>query len=147
MAWRRLRRFFQPEAAVTGWDFNALADSMGSFVDYGAHYPDNEARRRELENTETRELFLTAMHFQDAYNYEIDRVRRCVVHYAAPDGRTYPFCTYNCGPVFRNRVEQQFARPRTKENVSVAPSWCSWIRVKGWQAYTACLSGGEAADA
>jgi len=46
------------------------------------------------------------MHFMDAYNYDLDRVSRCGVHYSAPDGRIYPFCTYNSGPVFRNRVEQ-----------------------------------------
>ncbi|MFQ6048999.1 MAG: radical SAM protein, partial [Phycisphaerae bacterium] len=58
-----------------------------------------------------RILLLAAMHFQDVYNFEISRVQHCVIHYAAPDGRTYPFCTYNCGPCFRNRVERQFARP------------------------------------
>jgi uncharacterized radical SAM superfamily Fe-S cluster-containing enzyme len=45
------------------------------------------------------------MHFMDAYNYDVDRARRCVVHYAAPDGKLYPFCTYNAGPTFRNTVE------------------------------------------
>jgi uncharacterized radical SAM superfamily Fe-S cluster-containing enzyme len=51
------------------------------------------------------------MHFMDAYNYDVERVKRCVIHYAAPDGRIYPFCAYNSGPVFRERVEKQFAIP------------------------------------
>lgn len=122
LAWRRLRKFFRAEAAVTGWDFNELANFMASFVDFGSRYPDNEARRRELEGTEVHALLLQGMHFQDAYNFELDRVRRCVVHYAAPDGRMYPFCTYNCGPVFRDRVEQQFARLRATGRASPGQS-------------------------
>ena len=51
------------------------------------------------------------MHFQDAYNYEAERTQRCVVHYAAPNGKLYPFCTYNSGPCFRTEVEKQFAKP------------------------------------
>ena len=46
------------------------------------------------------------MHFMDAYNYDLERVCRCGVHYAAPDGRFYPFCTYNAGPTYRRRVER-----------------------------------------
>jgi uncharacterized radical SAM superfamily Fe-S cluster-containing enzyme len=54
---------------------------------------------------------LPACIHQDAYNHQIERVRRCVVQYAGLDGRLYPFCTYNCGPCHRNRVEKQFAVP------------------------------------
>ena len=46
-----------------------------------------------------RTLLVAGMHFQDAYNYDIERVKRCVIHYATPDGKLYPFCTYNSGPV------------------------------------------------
>jgi uncharacterized radical SAM superfamily Fe-S cluster-containing enzyme len=49
------------------------------------------------------------MHFQDRYNYQTDRSRRCVIHYAAPDGWLYPFCTYNAGPEYRGKVEKKFA--------------------------------------
>ncbi len=51
-------------------------------------------------------FYVSGMHFMDAYNYDLERVSRCGVHYSAPDGRTYPFCTYNSGPTFRSRVEQ-----------------------------------------
>lgn len=60
---------------------------------------------------EWRFLIILAMHFQDLYNFNLDRVRRCNVHYAAPDGRIYPFCTYNSGPTYRERIERQFSRP------------------------------------
>lgn len=40
-------------------------------------------------------LFLGTMFFQDLYNIELERVQRCGIHYALPDGRVIPFCTYN----------------------------------------------------
>jgi uncharacterized radical SAM superfamily Fe-S cluster-containing enzyme len=49
------------------------------------------------------------MHFMDLYNYETARARRCVIHYATPEGRLYPFCTYNSGPTFREEVEKRHA--------------------------------------
>jgi hypothetical protein len=51
------------------------------------------------------------MHFMDSYNYDVERVKRCVIHYAAPNGRIYPFCAYNSGPVYRERVEREFSVP------------------------------------
>ncbi|MFP4258402.1 MAG: hypothetical protein ACLFRE_05295, partial [Desulfovermiculus sp.] len=56
-------------------------------------------------------MLLAAMHFQDAYNFELDRVQHCVIHYAAPNGRLYPFCTWNSGPCHRYAVEREFSRP------------------------------------
>ncbi|MBW3012633.1 hypothetical protein KY340_00340 [Candidatus Woesearchaeota archaeon] len=35
----------------------------------------------------------------------------CNIHYSAPDGKLYPFCTYNSGPCYRERVESQFSIP------------------------------------
>ncbi|WP_342676169.1 tetraether lipid synthase Tes [Methanofollis sp. UBA420] len=60
-------------------------------------------------------LFIGTMHFMDNYNYDIDRVQRCCIHYATPDGRLIPFCTYNSGPVYREDVWKKFARPLPKE--------------------------------
>ncbi len=56
-------------------------------------------------------LFIGTMHFMDCYNYDTDRVRRCCIHYATPDGRLIPFCTYNSGPVYREQVWRKFALP------------------------------------
>jgi len=56
-------------------------------------------------------VMVGGMHFQDLYNYDIERVRRCVVHYATPDGRIIPFCAYNGGPTYREEVEKKFAIP------------------------------------
>ena len=54
---------------------------------------------------------VAGMHFMDHYNYDVERVKRCVIHYAAPDGLIYPFCAYNCGPTFREKIEKRFSQP------------------------------------
>ncbi|MGA8377467.1 MAG: radical SAM protein [Methanoregula sp.] len=55
-------------------------------------------------------LFIGTMHFMDKYNYDIERVQRCCIHYATPDGKLIPFCTYNSGPVYREQVWKKFAK-------------------------------------
>jgi uncharacterized radical SAM superfamily Fe-S cluster-containing enzyme len=65
----------------------------------------SEATKQFHRNT----LFLGAMHFQDMYNFDFDRVQRCGIHYATPDGRVIPFCTYNT--LHREEVEAKFSRP------------------------------------
>jgi uncharacterized radical SAM superfamily Fe-S cluster-containing enzyme len=69
-------------------------------------------------------LFIGTMHFMDCHNYDTDRVRRCCIHYATPDGRLIPFCTYNSGPVYREQVWRKFAQPETLpvENPAPTPS-------------------------
>ncbi|MCX9011046.1 MAG: radical SAM protein [Candidatus Methanoperedens sp.] len=54
-------------------------------------------------------LFLGAMHFMDLYNIDLERIKRCGVHYATPDGRVIPFCTYNT--IHRVEVERKFSTP------------------------------------
>lgn len=55
-------------------------------------------------------LFIGTMHFMDRYNYDLERVQRCCIHYATPDGRLIPFCTYNSGPVYREQVWKKYAK-------------------------------------
>jgi len=64
--------------------------------------------KKALGEFHWRTLFIGAMHFQDLYNYDLERVRRCVIHYTTPDGRIIPFCAYNTGPEFRVEVEKKF---------------------------------------
>ncbi len=68
-----------------------------------------EGDKKALANFAWRSMMIGGMHFQDRYNYDIERVKRCVIHYAVPDGRIIPFCAYNSGPVFRDEVEQKYA--------------------------------------
>ena len=72
----------------------------------------------EKEGFSFKTLMVAGMHFMDNYNYDIERVKRCVIHYAAPDGKIYPFCAYNGGPVFRDKIEKQYSVPLQPTNVT-----------------------------
>jgi uncharacterized radical SAM superfamily Fe-S cluster-containing enzyme len=55
-------------------------------------------------------LFIGMMHFMDPWNYDVDRVERCCIHYTTPDGRTIPFCAFNVIPqVFRDKTQKEFS--------------------------------------
>jgi uncharacterized radical SAM superfamily Fe-S cluster-containing enzyme len=56
-----------------------------------------------------RMMLIGIMHFQDIYNLDIERIQRCGIHYATPNGRIIPFCTYNS--LYRAEVEKKFSRP------------------------------------
>ncbi len=56
-----------------------------------------------------RTLMAAGMHFMDRYNYDIERVRRCIIQYSTPDG-VYPFCTINSGPTYRPYIEKMYSQ-------------------------------------
>lgn len=113
-AMRELKKHFRPEQVPEGWQFDDLLVFINELL-----YPPEELLKNKalyMEGIKSRRfimLLMASMHFQDRYNYELDRSRRCVVFYAAPNRRFYPFCTWNSGPCHRYSVEQQFARPLT----------------------------------
>jgi len=53
-------------------------------------------------------IMIGAMHFMDSYNFDLERVERCGIHYAVPDGRIIPFCAMNT--LHREKIEKQFAK-------------------------------------
>ncbi len=68
-------------------------------------------------------LFLGMMHFQDEYTYDIKRVEKCDIHYAMPDGRVLPFCTFNVFPeVYRDKIQKQYSIP-SKEWQNMHNDW------------------------
>lgn len=71
---------------------------------------DREHTARFHRNT----LFIGIMHFQDLYNMDLERVKKCGVHYSTPDGRVIPFCTYNT--FHRDSVELEFSVPYKQNN-------------------------------
>ncbi|HUU07173.1 MAG TPA: radical SAM protein [Thermoplasmata archaeon] len=71
----------------------------------------SEETKSELSNFSWQMMYVGAMHFMDSYNYDIERVKRCMIHYTTPDGRIIPFCAYNSGPVYRTEVEKKFSIP------------------------------------
>lgn len=58
-----------------------------------------------LGNFHVNALLVSCMHFMDPFNFDQDRVRDCVIHYATPDGRIIPFCSYN--NIYREEVEDK----------------------------------------
>ena len=54
-------------------------------------------------------LLISCMHFMDPFNFDTDRVKDCVIHYAVPDGRVIPFCTMNS--IYRQGIEEEFSIP------------------------------------
>lgn len=63
-----------------------------------------------------RIIMIGAMHFMDGYNFDLERVERCGIHYAIPDGRIIPFCTMNT--LHREKIEKQFAKPEQSNTLN-----------------------------
>ncbi|HWC96705.1 MAG TPA: radical SAM protein [Candidatus Sulfopaludibacter sp.] len=105
-AWNNLRKYFHEDKAPQGLTFTKFLQTLQGMTDKKLGRGDSEK-----SGFTYRTLMLAGMHFMDSYNYDVERVKRCVIHYAAPNGRIYPFCAYNSGPVFRERIEKEFAIP------------------------------------
>ncbi|NOZ82096.1 MAG: radical SAM protein [Candidatus Micrarchaeota archaeon] len=57
-----------------------------------------------------RTLFVGLMHFMDLWNYDIERVKRCCIHYAQPDGKIVPFCAFNVIPEwYRDKIQEKYS--------------------------------------
>lgn len=97
-----LRRHFNSDNAPEGLTFLKFLRTLDGYADKKYSWTD------EFRGHTYKTFFLFGMHFMDNYNYDLQRIRRCGVHYSAVDGNLYPFCTYNSGYTFRNRVEKQY---------------------------------------
>lgn len=62
-------------------------------------------------------LLISSMHFQDAFNFDVERAKRCIVHFgiAMPDGtvRECSFCTMNT--FHRPQIEKAIAKKLTEK--------------------------------
>ncbi len=103
-----LRRYYHGEYAPEGMSFPKFLQTLQGFTD-------KKLGRDGKDGTFTyRTLLVAGMHFMDSYNYDVERVKRCVIHYAAPNGHIYPFCAYNAGPEFRHKIEKKYSVPLDK---------------------------------
>lgn len=59
-----------------------------------------------------RMILLGCMHFMDPYNFDLERINRCCIHYATVDGRIIPFCTMNS--IHRQPYELKHSIPISK---------------------------------
>ncbi len=93
----RGKKFIDYDKAPSEFDKFTLTDIL------------DKGNRDSLAEFHRKALFIGAMHFMDPYNFDLQRVQRCGIHYATPDGRIIPFCAYNA--IHRPSVEQAFAKP------------------------------------
>jgi len=103
-AFNSIKKHFREDKAPEGLTFQTFLMTLQGLMDKRIGRSENGKERTY------KTLLVAGMHFMDAYNYDVDRVRRCVVHYAAPNGMLYPFCTYNSGPTFRKMIETEFSQ-------------------------------------
>jgi uncharacterized radical SAM superfamily Fe-S cluster-containing enzyme len=55
-------------------------------------------------------IYLGMMHFMDLYNYDIQRVMHCGVHYVTPEPNVVPFCAFNVLPeLYRDNVQKKLS--------------------------------------
>lgn len=97
-----LRKYFKAKEAPEGLTFKKFLKTLDGYADKKYSWSD------EYKGHTYKTFFILGMHFMDNYNYDLERVRRCAVHYAAANGMIYPFCTYNAGYTFRNKIEKSF---------------------------------------
>jgi hypothetical protein len=114
-AWNKLRKHFRAEFAPPGLTFERFLQTLQGMTDhsYGRGQGDGSFTYKTL--------LVAGMHFMDAYNYDIARVMRCVIHYSTPNGMVYPFCTYNSGPCYREKIEKEFSTPFDLKAAKAAP--------------------------
>ncbi len=104
-AWNVLRRNFRADKAPPDLTFSRFLNTLQGFTD-------KRLGREGMDGKFSyRTLLIAGMHFMDSYNYDVERVKRCVIHYAAPNGLIYPFCAYNSGPCFREKIEKKYSVP------------------------------------
>lgn len=105
-----LRKFIDKEKGPKDVDILKMLINVITRHDYSA-----------LGEFHYRLLFLGTMHFMDLYNYDVQRVMRCDIHYATPDGRVIPFCTYNVlNDLYRDKVLKEYQIPLSE-----------WIKSRG----------------
>jgi uncharacterized radical SAM superfamily Fe-S cluster-containing enzyme len=96
-------RHFRPEGAPEGLTVRTFLHALRGMTD-------KRIGRGKAGERTYRTLLAAGMHFQDRFNYDVERVKRCVIHYSTPEGM-FPFCAYNCGPVHRTWIERKHAVP------------------------------------
>lgn len=122
-----IKKHFHSEKAPTGLTFKRLIGVMDGYKDT------NRGRHPDAEKTISYgSIMVGGMHFQDAYNYDVERVRRCVIHHVAQNGKMYPFCSYNSGPYHRQRVEEETQNLKIGDYIAVDDIHASTKRDKNF---------------
>lgn len=123
--WNSLRKHYREERAPQGLTFSKFLETLQGLMD-----KDYGRGKMEKEGYTYKTLMVAGMHFMDSYNYDIERVKRCVIHYAAPNGLIYPFCSYNAGPTYREKIERKYSMPFEKQLETLAPVQPELVTIK-----------------
>ncbi|MFQ6129236.1 MAG: tetraether lipid synthase Tes [Candidatus Hadarchaeaceae archaeon] len=105
-----MRKFIDKEKKPKGLDVDKILFNAFVKHDYDA-----------IGKFHIKALFIGMMHFMDLYNYDIERVKRCCIHYAMTDRRIIPFCAFNVIP--------EWYRDKTQESQGV--SFEEWEAKRG----------------
>ncbi|MBS3821445.1 MAG: radical SAM protein [Planctomycetes bacterium] len=100
---RMFKRHWRPESAPPDLDVKRLIRTIMGMVD-------KKVGRGEGEKQTYKTLLCAGMHFQDRYNFDVERVKRCVILYSTSAG-VFPFCTHNCGPEYRYLTQAEYMQP------------------------------------
>jgi uncharacterized radical SAM superfamily Fe-S cluster-containing enzyme len=96
---RKLNTFVDEKNAPEGFKMREMI--FGAFT--GGDY-------HGLKAFHYNSMFVGFMHFMDPYTYDVDRVERCDIHYAMPDGKVVPFCAFNVIPeLYRDATQRRFS--------------------------------------
>jgi len=95
---RNVDRFVDKEKAPKNFDLRKIL--MDAAV--GGSYD-------SLRGFHYKSLFVGSMWFQDAWNLNIDRLQRCVIHYTTFEG-IVPFCAYN-GLGYGDKIREKHSVP------------------------------------
>ncbi|MCP8313824.1 MAG: radical SAM protein [archaeon] len=94
----RLGNFIDKEKQPKGLNLSKIIFNILIKHDYNA-----------LGDFHHKTLFIGMMHFMDKYNYDIERLKRCGVHYLVPNGLIVPFCAFNVIPEwYRDKIQKEF---------------------------------------
>ncbi len=94
-----VRKFVDSKAAPKGLKVHALLFNALVRHNY-----------RALAKFHHSSLFIGMMHFMDLYNYDVERVKRCAIHYVTPDLRAVPFCAFNVLPEhYREAMQRSYS--------------------------------------
>lgn len=107
--WNELQECFKGDRAPSDMTFFDLLKTLDGYENTGLRRTNEKGKNHGYPH-----FFAAGMHFMDSYNFSVERVMRCVIHYVDPKGRLYPFCVYNGGPTYRKRVETRFKLPDDK---------------------------------
>ncbi len=96
----KFKSLIDSKKAPKGLDFTKLLFDVLVKHDYST-----------LSTFHHKSLFIGMMHFMDLYNYDIQRVQQCAIHYVTPDPNKpiVPFCAFNVLPEeYRDKIQRQF---------------------------------------